>query len=94
MSYHNGLNYLVIYLRHRKFVWLDPKSMDETEFNAELAKGKTWYEMQAEQTTYGILHFYDEDLVVIATEVNEDGSPREVVIIPRSLILYPKRLMR
>lgn len=80
------------YLQSRKFVWLDPITWDEKDFQKELSKGKSWYELLAEQTTYGRLEYNDGDVVVVATEINEDNSPREVLILPREVIVHPKRL--
>ena len=75
----------------RKFVWTDPTSLDEDEFKEELSQNDNdWDKIISEQTTFGLLHYYDEKIVVVATELNKDGSPREVLILPRSILKYPK----
>lgn len=78
-------------MKVRKIVWKDPCTYDEDEYHQSLSENDSdWSKLIAVQTTWGVIHYYDEDVIVVATEMNSDGTPREVLVLPTSIVIQPK----
>lgn len=83
-------NIMMIEMRMRKIMWKDAIGLSEDDFKDKLIKHNSKYSnLLPIQTTYGKIIDVDEVAVTVCTEENEDKTPRDIVIIPISIIVKP-----
>ncbi len=73
--------------RKRKHYWVDAQTLDESEFKDNLIKYKgKWEKLLPIQGRYGKIIYQKAGVTTIMLEDNEDGTPRDVILIPTCLL--------